>query len=844
MAFSKKQRLVSEILIGFSAFLALILGVALGLNFAFQKNIDMRRDFEQFEPALPTQILDRNGALITELFADEKRDFVPIDELPKHLIFALLSREDKNFYRHRGVDYFNFFRALINNIRNVVSKSDGYLSGFSTLTMQVAGLRHVDRTERSIIRKLKEIWYAYQIEKALTKNEILEIYMNNVYFGHNTNGVEAASQFYFGHSARDITLAESAILVIQMANPARFSLINHPEEARIRQIAVLNEMVSQGYTTREEADYSYTDYWANYNYERSNIASAYFDNFSRAPYFSEYVRLQLSDMLYGRVDINKDGYVVHTTLDLAYQELAESYMMNGYDDINQRYRAQSTQSNSLVDNEYRPIVELLALAFNLEDIRTVGAKEKQAARDAYLNDLNPTLHALSLMLGSQDLRNLTMQGLRVAEEQAKRTVVEGALITLENNTGHILAMVGGSDFETKKYNRATDALVMPGSAIKPLFYSLAISSRKFTTASRIMDAPIVFMNPETGLAYEPENFLGTWEGSVLLRYALASSMNVPALQVLEGIGFEPAIDRMSRMLGMESQKENRVLFPRGYPLALGVTAMAPINIARAFLVFPSQGREVEPIAIISVEDRQGNIILEPERDRVRDQQRRTRSDQILTPQEAYIMTDILRSSVEMPGGTLYNRTREVGGYDGMPMAGKTGTTQNWQDAWTVGFSPYVTTAIWFGFDTPGISLGRNLTGATAAGPIWARYMKDLHRDLERTEFPKPDTGLITVRVCSASGLLPTSLCPSTREEIFLTGTEPRRTCNVHPYEAARDEELIRKLQNIMILEDVPQNLFSSGGDSFLPPIPDTEFALPYSPEDFQEGSEDYNPLLD
>ena len=273
--------------------------------------------------------------------------------------------------------------------------------------------------------------------------------------------------------------------------------------------------------------------------------------------------------------------------------------------------------------------------------------------EVFYNEINPSLNILSNLFNLGDLEITTKEGFKKLGSLMKKTTVEGALITLENDTGHILSMVGGSDFETKQYNRAVDALIQPGSAFKPLYYSAAISSRKLTTASRIYDGPIVFYNEETNQAYEPLNYLGSWEGSVRLRYALAKSMNVPSLQVLDTVGFEAAIDRASQMLGMEAQKNDHSLFPRGYPLGLGITATAPINLARAFSTFPSQGWKVEPLAIVTVKDRQGNIILEPERERIRKRKKRSQDDQILTPQEAYIMTDLLKSTVRY--GTLAGR---------------------------------------------------------------------------------------------------------------------------------------------------------------------------------------------
>ena len=838
MISDKKKRRRIEVILAVCIILAVIIGVVLGRTLSEIRNIDIRADLQNYEPALPTQILDRNGNLITELFSDEKREIVPVDELPKHLIYALISREDANFYEHNGLSFKHFFRALYNIV------AGNYFSGFSTLTMQVAGAHYADRSEISITRKIKEVWYAFQIEKALTKDEILEIYMNEVYFGHNTYGVESASQFYFGHSAREITLAEAAILVIQLASPATYSPINHPDTARDRQIDVLNEMVELGYCSRDEADDSFNDYWTSYDYSRSNIASAYFDNNSKAPYFSEYVRLQLNDMLYGAVDVNKDGYVVHTTLDLDIQAAADRNMERGYREINQRYHQYSDNRYEIVNDQFISIVDLLSLTFNIEDIRVTGAKQKGIATDYYFETLNPSLYMLSSIFGLGDLNRAAVTGYSKNKTRNEKNTVEGALITLENNTGRIIAMVGGSDFETKQYNRAVDAIVQPGSCMKPLYYSAAISDRKITPATRLYDGPVVFYD-ESGNPYKPENYLGTWEGSVLARYALATSMNVPSIQVLEKVGFDSAIDRISRMTGLTDKKNDEVLFPRGYPLGLGVTALAPINMARAFATFPNQGKEVVPIAIVSVEDRQGNIILEPEKERLREKQKNKGEDQIMTPQEAYVMTDMLQSTVRF--GTLMRRKYQVPEFGEIvkkiPMGGKTGTTQNWQDAWTSGFSPYYTTVVWFGFDTPGNSLGRYLTGATAAGPIWARYMSDIHQNLEEKDFPEPESGIIRVRVCSKSGLLPTNDCnEGTKEEIFLVGTEPKRTCDIHKFEKSRNEELLNRLQENLLIEDVPLQAFD------IPQLDLPDFLIDEddgtTDTDNANDSGDYNPLLD
>jgi penicillin-binding protein 1A len=787
-----KRKVYAEVIMALTILVSLAIGITGGYALAKLKTPIIREDLKEYDPALPTQIYDRDGELITEIFSDIKRDIVPVQELPKVLIYALISREDIDFFQHKGFSFRGTARAAWNVLLGT------YFSGGSTLTQQVAGAHYADRSRLTVTRKLKELWYAFKMERELSKYEILEMYINEMYFGHNTYGVEAASQFYFNHSARKLSVAEAAILVIQLASPARYSPLNHPEVARARQQDVLNQMVELGYASPEEALRSFQTYWNNYDYKRSNIASAYFDNKSKAPYFSEYVRLQLNDMLYGVVNINKDGYIVHTTLDLDYQQMADASMEKAYRRINEEYHDSKKERLDVVDQIYLPIVELLSLTYNIEDIHITGAQEKKAALNEYYASIAPTVEMISTMFGSDSLYQISQYSQETTDARKKSSTIEGALITIDNHTGHILTMVGGSDFETKQYNRAVDAKVQPGSSFKPLYYSAAISSGKYTPATRLYDGPIVFFD-NNGRQYTPMNYLGTWEGSVLLRYALATSMNVPSLQVLDGIGFERAIDMAAALLGMEDQKEDRTLFPRGFPLGLGITAVAPIQMARAFATFPNQGRSVEPMAITRVLNRDGEVILNPEQDRIRNQKHGNGSQEILSPQAAYIMVNLLESTVDF--GTLRWRRVNVGGFDGMPMAGKTGTTQNWGDAWTVGFSPYYSTAIWFGFDTPGNSLGRELTGATAAGPVWAEYMKAIHQGLPIKEFSRPESGLVEMKVCAKSGLIPTQYCPETIEEIFIAGTEPKQFCDLHKFERERDEELVRKLQDSLLIED-------------------------------------------
>ena len=832
----RASRAAIRILIGVCIVFSLVVGVGLGIALGATRNLEISENIGEQQLALPSQILDRNGKLITEYFADEKREIVKVDELPVHLVYAMITAEDRNFFSHRGIDILGTFRALWNNLRGT------YFSGASSITQQVAGELFTDRSVISYRRKIIELWYAFQMERHLTKYQILELHLNTIYLGHNTHGVEAASQFYFGKSARDVTVAEAAILVVQIRSPARYSMLNHPNTARDRQRLLLDQMVGLGYIAGSEAEESFDLFWVNYDVTRADTATAYFANESKAPYFSEHVRLQLEDILYGSlVDINREGFVIHTTLDLEMQEIAEAQMRKGIVEINATYHRETDLRLAEGDKYYLPVVHAMSMLFDMGQIDVAGIKQLRDAERFFHDSVNPLLDMLSVEFADTEIRDLTRRAYAVRETQVKKTTVEGALITLENGSGHILAMIGGSDFETKKYNRAVDATVQPGSAFKPLYYSAAISSRQFTPSTMIVDQPVVFFNAD-GTKYEPTNYLGEWKGQVRLRYALANSMNVPSVKILDAIGFDLAIERASRLLGMYELRNDEGLFPRKYPLGLGVVSVAPINMAQAFSVFANQGRAIDPIAIRYIEDRRGNIILEYEKETIKERQRRSEAAvQILTPQEAYVMVSLLQSVVSE--GTLWRRAYGVGGFDGMPMAGKTGTNTNWADVWTVGFSPYYSTAVWFGFDLPGESLGRNQTGATAAGPNWAQYMKDVHSSLPVREFEKPESGLISRRVCSVSGLLLSEHCnDGTIKEIFIAGTEPDTFCDVHPYEFERDAELSAKIRNRLLVE------------SFSPGRPElTEFFLPEilesaltdeEPDGGNTTTSGGNPLLD
>jgi penicillin-binding protein 1A len=790
MIFTGKQALTIKILTGVGLGGSILLGIFLGLALGFTSNTELTVDFEE-ETFKPTWILDRNQEVITKFYAEEYRELVALSDVPKTMIDALTTREDAEFFHHNGFSLWGTMRAAFMIVTGQL------FSGGSTLTQQLSGKRYSDRTELSISRKLEELWWAFQMEKNLTKYEILEQYVNKMPFGHGTYGIEAASQYFFNHSASELSLAESAMLAIQLVKPNLYSPIRRPRSAKRIQGIILAEMVRKGWVDKYTARDAFAEYWRNHDWSRDNFETAFFNREDRAPHFSEYVRTQLENSLTGTADIYRDGYTVHTSLDLGIQEIADQTMSEGLSIISSRFKASANTQSRQIQREVMPLVDMLGLGFNIEGIKASRSSlNRLAAQDIILEEIVPTLDVLGSTFGLEGFKEISRNGFALTRQMNKERQVQGAMVALDNRTGHILAMVGGAaNFDgLNQFNRAVNGAMEPGSTFKPLFYSQAISSRKFTAGSLIYDEPVFFEN-EDGTFYTPQNYKGYWSGKTVLRDALINSMNVPAVTVLDEIGFDAAINRASRMLGVNDPAEVARTFPRKYPLALGVVSVSPLQMARAFMIFPNQGMEKDPIAIDHIIDQENHVILNPYEEASRDRTNRWSDYQVMDQASAYVMTNILESAVIR--GTLRSSRVNVDGFDGVPMAGKTGTTQNWADAWTVGFSPYMTSAFWFGFDRSGQSLGLYNTGATAAGPVWANFMKKSHEVLRRRawekaratnpdlayedfnlpiqEFQEPPTGIVRTTIDLDTGLLASPLSQRTRYEVFIEGTAPRET---------------------------------------------------------------------
>jgi len=852
MKFNWKQILLLIVFTTITLFAGITASIVTGFSFGFTKSNNMRELLREKKPEIPTQILDKNGKLISELVGEQKRDIVYFHELPIEITTALISREDPKFFYHSGFSLKSTLRALV---------FLGKRGGGSTVSQQTAGVKFCDRSDISGKRKIQELWYSFNLERDLAKEEIIQLYLNEVYFGHGAYGIEAASQFFFHHSARKLTLAESAIIVTPISSPWYYSPIRNKNNiAGKRQKFVLERMTQLGYIDKDVADKAYSDFWINFDKNRSP-QETYQDltnSNNKALFFTDYIRDELNGILFGETDIYKDGYIIETTLDLDLQEMSENAVKIGLDYANKKLEESKKNKGDTSIKRFIPIVDMICLSSNISGLDNYSARRIRRVRDKYIDTKSPTVAIVSLLAGNQQLLNIANKTTELKTALESKTEVQTAMITLENGTGRILTMVGGRKYDNKfnsaVFNRATMAQIQPGSCIKPLYYSAGISSRLITPATIFNDSPVVFFEKGSD-PYIPNNYMDKWQGPVRVRYALKRSMNIPSIKIFDKIGYDLGIDRISNLLGMHDKKNDQNYFPRKLPIALGIIRVAPVNMARAFATFANNGVASKPHGIMAIKDRNGNPLpgyanygMNLERE-VTDNREKYR---ILSPEEAYIMVSMLQSTV-YDWGTLYIRARDHDFFDDMPMAGKTGTTQNWEDAWTVGFSPYMTSAVWFGFDEGNQSLGINLSGAALAGRTWSDFMSNAHKDKQIREFYKPENGIVERKICKKTGKLARSSCKSTMTEYFLDGTEPHVFCKSCALEEQNSKEEISKIHNHLILqnsstagstdtelrsiEDILKDLMSENSEDF--PLQNEENSKTNT-----EGDDNETPLWD
>jgi penicillin-binding protein 1A len=626
--------------------------------FYFTHGLPSIETLKNYRPATITEFFSEDGEIIGEFFI-EKRKIVSLDRVPHHLVQAFIAGEDARFFHHKGLDYIAIFRALSRNIF-----SGEIVQGGSTITQQVVKSILLS-PEKSFTRKIREAILAFKIEKYLSKEEILFLYLNQIYLGHGAYGVATAAENYFGKSVEELNLAESALLAGLPQAPSKYSPYHHPEQAIRRQTYILNRMVEEGFISYGEVMKALQT--------PLKIKSKQNSFIEKAPYFVEHVRRYVEEK-YGKEALYKNGLQVYTTIDTDFQKIAQEAVESGLKEIEKRQKYLSSD-----------------IPFSLE----------------------------------------------------------GALVCFDLETGYVKAMVGGRDFRKSQFNRATQARRQTGSAFKPIVYASALD-KGYTPASVIVDAPIIF---EWGdKKWKPKNFEEKFLGPTTLRNAIAHSVNIVTVKIAQDVGIDYIKD-YAQKLGISFPLQNDL------SMALGSSSISLYELTKVYAVFANQGNAFRPIFIKKILDRDGNLLEEnlplfyPKEP--------FNEERILSPQTAYIMTNLLEGVVQ--NGTGW-RAKTLG----RPVAAKTGTTDQFLDAWFIGYTQEFITGIWVGFDEER-SLGENETGSRTASPIWVTFMSKILNERPVKDFPIPE-GIEFMKIDPKTGQV--SLGREAILECFKEGTGP------------------------------------------------------------------------
>jgi len=710
---------------------------------------------KDYKPDIVTTVYADDGSPVAE-FCRERRFVVPMDRIPKLLVQAFVAAEDSRFYEHEGLDYLGIIRAMYKNIM-----AAGIRQGGSTITQQVTKSLLLT-PERSVTRKIREAILAFRIEKYLSKEEILYLYLNQIYLGNNAYGVEAAAQTYFGKSVEELNLAECAMLAGLPQAPSRYSPHKHPDRARERQTYVLNRMTEDGYIAAQQAKQALAT--------PVKIKGRAEKNLGKAPYFAEHIRRYLEEK-YGEDMLYHQGLQVYSTVNVAYQQAAQKALRKGLQDLDKRqgYRGPLAHlEGKRIDTYFLDLKESEDLEPLKEgDIVKGVISSAPSGEKRFRVNLNGGSGVLpfenmtwirrdpaeALKVGDLILVRLLSREQRsgdwkIALEQEPQ--VQGAIISIDNATGYVKAMVGGYDFSTSQFNRAVQARRQPGSAFKPIIYAAALD-KGYTPATIIIDSPVIFGDEESERVWKPKNYKETFSGPTLLRTALILSRNVVTIKIVNDIGLDYVID-YARRLGISSP------LTRDLSLALGSSALSLLELTRAVSVFPNQGELVQPMFITKVMDRDGRLLEEhkPQRERV------------MEPDTAFVMTHLLQEVVQYGTGW---RARALG----RPVGGKTGTTNDQKDAWFVGFSPLMTAGVWVGFDNER-ELGPVETGARAASPIWVDYAAEVLKTEPIQAFVVPEK-VVFAKINARTGLLARPDDATAVFEVFKEGTAPTKTAD-------------------------------------------------------------------
>jgi penicillin-binding protein 1A len=689
-------KLIDRVALAFLLFCSILFGSACGLLFVYASDLPEIRALETYRPTVVTEIYADDGQMVGS-FALQRRILMTYEQCPKVLYNAVTAIEDQHFEEHWGIDFPRMFTAALRHLTK--GRRAG---GASTITMQLAGNLFLDRSDISFRRKAEETLLALQIERRYTKPQIFTMYANQVYLAHGNYGFAAAAQFYFGKPVTDLKLAEAALLA-GMINGPKFSPLSNPEAALARRNLVLHRMEEEGKITPvEEAAARKSPLGLHIQYPRNDLA----------PYFFEEVRKYL-EATYGTEAVHERGLRVYTTLNTNLQRIANQALRDGLHAYERRHGWKGNLPNVLRDNlgkldtyedeDWRHAIEKGSYVTGL--VQAATDRDAVIKIGPYRGILSPSDFVWTgrkkppELLKVGDLAQFSIQELRgntVRIQLEQQPGPQGALLAIDNSTGEIKAMVGGYSFEDSKFNRATQALRQVGSSFKVYVYADALE-KGATPFDTVVDLP--FTTTSGGQPYSPRNYDEKFEGTITLRRALAGSRNVPAVKLAEKVGINTVVD-MTRRFGVTTP------LPPYLPLALGAADMKLIEHVSAFTVFPNDGIRIDPYMIRRVTSYDG-AMLEEAHPEVHD---------VLSPDVARTMTAMLEEVIQFGTGVAAKAL-------GRPAAGKTGTTQDYTDAWFVGFTPQITAGVWVGFDDKQVSLGKRETGARAALPIWLEFMQ-------------------------------------------------------------------------------------------------------------------------
>jgi penicillin-binding protein 1A len=696
----------------------------------------------RYQPPVATRIFGDDGTLIGEYFV-ERRYLVPLAKVPMHVRNAFLAAEDAEFYRHHGVNPLSILRAFLANALH-----HSVVQGGSTITQQVVKQLLLS-PERSYERKAKELILALRLETKLSKDDILYLYLNQIYFGGGAYGIAAAARAVFDVDVADLTIAQAALLAGLPQAPSRYDPLRHPKQAEARQRYVLGRMREEGFVTPAEYDAARAEVFT--------FAPRRTATYLAAPWYVEHVRRLLEDR-YGGASAQL-GLRVYTAVNPELQRAAEEAVHDGLRELDHRqgfrgpiHHIEPKKVDAFLAREASlktadPVARGVVL-----DSRPTGLIVRTAWERGVLppealtwgtTRINPQRFRAGDVIAVKLTGKASDGSARFALDQEPQ--VQSALVAIEPYTGEVKAMVGGYDFGRSQFNRAVQAHRQPGSSFKPLIYASAID-HGYTPASIVLDAPIALENGNQP-AWMPHNYKNEYHGPTPLREALARSLNTVTVRLVVALGIDYVRDYLTRFdLGSPLQ--------RNLSLALGSAEVTPLELVRAYGVFATLGKRFDPIFITSVTDSDGNPLEFGHT--------RPRFERVMSPATAYVVTSMMETVVQHGTG---RKAAELG----RPVAGKTGTTNDTHDAWFIGFTPDLLAGVWVGFDAER-SLGSTETGGHAAAPIWTAFMKKACEGRPVVDFPVPD-GVTFAQIDPATGLRAVAGGES-RLEVFVRGSEP------------------------------------------------------------------------